>query len=285
MTRNLPGHATTRVRRRQDGRRGRLSSHALLPLLLCVPLLVGFDPFRSSNGNVEQGNAQLQAGKPKEALDLYNKAAKDLPDEPGVQYNRGVALHRLGQFEKAREAFAAATAASEPTLKQRSFYNLGNAWFELKKYKEAADAYRQALRLEPGHRASKWNLELALKRIRDEEKKKQEQEKNKNKDKDKNKDKKEENKDNKNKDKKEENKNNQQDNKDQEKKQKEQDKDKQQDKQKQQEEQSKQDRPRPQPQPREQDAVLDALERNDKTLQRERLRGLVGAQRPPVKDW
>ena len=255
-----------------------------LALLLLVPALWGFDPFRSSNTNVEEGNAKLGAGKYKEALEYYDKAAKELPDEAGVQYNRGVALHRLGKFDKAREALSKATAAQEQSIKGRGFYNLGNTLYELKKYKEAADAFKTSLRLRSGHTPSKWNLELALRRIQEEEKKKKEQDKNKkdNKDKDKKNDSKKQN------DKKDKQDNKGQDNKDKE----DPDKQDQKDKQKEQEQQDNKeqeradkDRQRPQPQPKEQDAVLDALERNDKNLQRQRLKGMMGGRRRNLKDW
>ncbi len=252
-----------------------------LALVSLAPLLFGFDPFQSSNTNVEEGNAKLGAGKYKEALEYYDQAAKELPEEAGVQYNRGVALHRLGKFDKAREALSRATAASDRALKGKGFYNLGNTLFELKKYKEAADAFKTSLRLRSDHVPSKWNLELALRRIQEEEKKKKDQDK-------KNKDQKDNKKD------KDKNKNKQQDKKDQKDKQgqdkdkdkqKQQDKQKEQDKQKKKQERSDKDKERPQPQPRERDAVLDALERNDKNLQRQRLRGMMGGRRRTQKDW
>lgn len=247
-------------------------------LLLAVPLLMGFDPFNTSNKNVDQGNAKLGAGKYKEALESYDKAAKELPDEAGVHYNRGVALHRLGQFDKAREALLKATLGRDPALKAKSFYNLGNAMFNLKKYKEAAAAYTRSLQLNAVHQSSKWNLELALRMQKEEEKKKK-----KNKDKDKNKkkkDKKEQgdkkNKDDPSKQKQGKNKKNKQDKKDQQKNKPE----------KQKKDQQQADKDKPKPQERKQmDSVLDALDRNDKNLQKRRARMQAGGFRKPVKDW
>ncbi len=259
-----------------------------IPLLLMVPLLWGFDPFQSNNTKVEEGNAKLGAGKYKEALKSYDAAAKELPDEAGVQYNRGVALHRLGKFDKAREALSKAVAGQDRSLKARSYYNLGNTLFELKKYKEATDSFKRSLGLRPGHLPSKWNLELSLRRIKEEEKKKKDQKK-KDKQKDNNKDKK-----NKDKQKKDQKQNkekqgkNDPDKKDQQDKQDKQDKqkEKQDKKKKKQQERSDKDKARPKPQPKERDSVLDALERNDKSLQRQRLRGMMGGRRRKTeKDW
>ena len=244
-------------------------------LLLLVPLLCGFDPFRSSNRNIEEGNAKLGAGKIKEALEHYEKAAKELPDEPGVHYNLGIAQYQLGQLDKAREALLRGTVATDPDLKAKSFYNLGNVLLEQKKYKEAVSAYVRSLLLKPAHRPSKWNLELALRRLQEEEKKKKEEEK---------KQKKDQKKDNK-KDKKDSK--DQKDGKQSQPKQQE-NKDKQQQgkKQKQEPRRAEKDKPKPKPDEQQMQDVLNALDRNDRTLQRQRARRMMGQGMPRViKDW
>jgi Ca-activated chloride channel homolog len=251
----------------------------LIPLLLLAPLLCGFDLFRSSNTNVEEGNAKLGAGKLKEALEYYEKAAKELPDEPGVHYNLGIALHQLGQFDRARQELLKGTAAADPVLKERSFYNLGNVLLEQKKYKEAVAAYTRALQLSPSHHAAKWNLELALRKQQEEEKKKKEEEKKKKKD---------QKKDNKKDGKQQKD---QKDDKGQSKKQPEPKKD--QGKQQQGKKQQKQDprradkqQPKPRPDQQQMNDVLNALDRSDRNLQRQRARAMMGQGVPrPVKDW
>jgi len=264
--------------------RHRIARIALL--LLLVPLLCAFDPFRGSNGNVEEGNAKLGAGKIKEALQYYERAAKELPDEPGVQYNLGVAHFQLGQFEQARQALEKATAASDRELKAKAYYNLGNTQLELKRHKEAVAAYTRSLQLNPGHGPSKWNLELALRRQQEEEKKKkkEEEEKKKQQKKDQQKDqKKDQQQDQQGKDQ-------QQGKNQQQKKEQDQKKDQQHGKKKQEQKQDprqgKKQQPKPKPDDQEREAVLDALDRNDKNLQRQRARQVMGRGLPrPVKDW
>jgi tetratricopeptide (TPR) repeat protein len=260
-------------------------------LLLLLPLLCGFEPFRSRNSEVQQGNEKLKSGKVKEALKLYDQAAKELPDDKGVHYNRGIALYRLGKFDEARQALSRATGSQDRSLKKRAFYNMGNALYQQKKYKDAVDAYRHALRVDPNHRPSKWNLELALRKIREEEKKKKQDEKKKkdNKQDQKNKDNKSNNQ--KQSDDKKQQDNKQQDDKKQQQKQqqkKKQKKDKQSNKQKQQQKQQQRKRAKQAP-PKQQQMrrALDALDKSDKNLQRRRLRLLYGGgrRRPPDKDW
>jgi tetratricopeptide (TPR) repeat protein len=275
-------------------RRIRPDSWTLAVLLALVPLLWGFDPFHSSNGAVEEGNAKLGARKFKEALEHYDKAGKELPDHPGVQYNRGIALSRLGQLDKAREALVKGTLARDRRLRAKSFYNLGNVLMEQKKYEEAAEAFKSSLRLNHRHLASKWNLELALRMI---EKKKKEEEKKKKEEEKKKKDKKD---DQDKQDK--QNQQNQQDKQDKQDKQKDQAQQKkdqkeseQQDKQDEQQDKKKgqqqkpqpssKDKPKPSPSKKRMNAVLDALDRNDKNLQRRRAKMQRRGFHRPVKDW
>lgn len=250
----------------------------LLIVLAAVPLLWGFDPFRSSNSDVEQGNAKLGANKAEEALEHYDRAAKELPDAPGVHYNRGVALARMGKRKEAREALNRAATAREHGLKSKAFYNLGNVLYQLKKYKEAAGAYKRSLRLRPNHRPSKWNLELALRRIKREQKKKRQQKDKKTGDKQRKK---------------------QQDRPDQDRQRGDKNPrprdrgDKQQprdqrprDQKKRQQPSDQRKRPRPTPSRKRRDAVLDALDRSDRSLQRRRARMKYrGGLRQPAKDW
>jgi tetratricopeptide (TPR) repeat protein len=260
---------------------------ALLTLVVAFSLWSGFDLFQTRSGAVEEGNRLLRAGKLKEALAAYQRAAKELPDEPGVQYNLGIALHRLGQLEKARDALSQATLASPRELRQKAFYNLGNAQFDLKKYKEAAAAYTRALQLDPGHTASRWNLELALRRIQEEKKKKEQEKKQKQDKKDQKQDKK---------DQKQEKKDQKQDPKqgadekrpaDKKKDTKDPAEEKNRAKKEQQRKQpEKRDGAKPGQKPPEMDNVLDALDRNDRNLQRRRARMVPGGGLTrPSKDW
>jgi len=244
-------------------------------LLLAAPLLCAFDPFRSTNSHVEEGNAKLGAGKLKEALEHYEKAAKELPDEPGVQYNLGIARFQLGQLDPARQALVKATTAGDRDLRAKAFYNLGNVQLEQKQYKAAVGSYVRSLQLQPGHRASKWNLELALRKQKEEEKKKKEQEK---KDQQKKKDQKKDGKQDQKQDKADQKK----DQREAQKKQPDRKKDQQK---QQQQQQARKDQGRPKPPP-EMDSVLDALDRNDRNLQKQRARLQTGGDLPrPSKDW
>jgi len=171
---------------------------------------------------------------------------------------RGAALYALQRFDEAGQEFLRATEAKDGALKTQAFYNLGNAFFKKEKFKEAVEAYKRALALDPRDERAKWNLEIA-------ERKQHEQ-------KDKDKDKKDKDKDKKDKDKKDD--------------QKKDDK-KDQDKEKDQAKNEATDPKKPPPPADEQEmgAVLDNLERSPKDLEKERARLRAIRRRPPARDW
>jgi tetratricopeptide (TPR) repeat protein len=242
----------------------------VLPLvvLALAPLLFGFDPLRSRNSEVEQGNTLMKGGNAEEALKHYDKAIAALPAEPGVHFDRGAALYALQRFDEAGEEFLRATTAKDGALKAQAFYNLGNAFFKKEKFKEAIEAYKRTLALDPRDEHAKWNLELALR-------KQQEQ-----KDKDKDKDKKDQDKDKKDDQKKDQDKDKKDDQK------KDQDKDKKDDQKKDEQKNDAAKQPPPQAaDEQEMNAVLDNLERSPKDLEKERARLRAIRRRPPARDW
>ena len=150
---------------------------------------------RKENSSVRDGNEQLNRGDAKAALESYTRAARELPDSAGVQLNRGLALLKQGDFAKSREALLAATQPSAPSdLRADAYADLALAFYReadgfatqnkhdeaQKLFRESVDAAKRSLRLRPGDPNTAWNLELAARRVREEqEKQKQEDEKKK----------------------------------------------------------------------------------------------------------
>jgi tetratricopeptide (TPR) repeat protein len=244
-----------------------------LVLLALSPLLVGFEPLRSRNSEVEQGNALMKGGNAEEALKHYDKAVAALPGEPGVHFDRGAALYALQRFDEAGEEFLRASEAKDGALKAQAFYNLGNAFFKKEKYKEAIEAYKRTLALDSRDEHAKWNLELALRK----------QQEQKDKDKDKDKDKKDQ--DKKDDQKKDQDKKDQDKKDDQKKDQDKKDQDKKDDQKKDQQKNDAAKQPPPPADEQQMNAVLDNLERSPKDLEKERARLRAIRRRPPAKDW
>ncbi len=274
----------------------------ILVALAFLPFWMGVDLLQKRNGAIEQGNIQLKAGKPEEALSNYDRALGVLPHDPGVHFNRGTALYALSRFDEAAQSFLRATLTKAPGLKAQAFYNLGNSHFRQNKWGEAIEAYKRTLALDPGDARAKWNLELALVKKRDEENKKKDDDKKKD-DKNKDKDKKDQ-KDKVQKDK--EKKGDKGEEKPEEKKDDPRPPEKKPDEGASKDEKKNEEKPgsAPKPQPaqkdegtkgedkaahaadlKEIDAILDSLEQSPKSLEKERARARAVRRRPPEKDY
>jgi Ca-activated chloride channel homolog len=118
---------------------------------------------------IRQGERSYQAGSYREAVASFQRAFERSGD-PALQYALGNALYRMRRYEEAARSFR--QASSVPRLRYASYYNLGNAYVRAAEeltnkeqlLAEAITAYQEALRLQPGDSAAKWNLELALRR-------------------------------------------------------------------------------------------------------------------------
>jgi Ca-activated chloride channel family protein len=135
-------------------------------VLITSAVLVGCS---SGLREARSGEQLYNGGSYQEAYDAFQRAFASSGD-PALQYDLGVALYRLKRYEDASKSFR--EAAAIPRLRQRSYYNLGNAYVRTAEEAPEKDeplrlaigAYEEALRLNPADSAAKWNLELALRR-------------------------------------------------------------------------------------------------------------------------
>ena len=158
--------------------------------LLAAPCAAhAWSPFMKENGKVKKGNKLLAKGQAAKALKKFSAALGDLSDRAGVHFNKGVAHYKLAkEKEEARgenlqEAVKSLLGAidlatnEESDLRGKAFYNLGNAYYLGERWEEAAESYRQALKILPGNQDAAFNLALALKKIEEQRKKEEEEKK------------------------------------------------------------------------------------------------------------
>ena len=103
------------------------------------------------------------------AVQSYRQAEVEASDVPEPYYNAGNALHRLEEFGDAQEHMQQALTTAEGELEESGFFNLGNNHFDQGRFEEAAEAYKETLRLDPDAQDAKYNLELALQQLEEAE--------------------------------------------------------------------------------------------------------------------
>lgn len=287
-------------------RQGSDRSPAALAALVTCAVLVGspgaaaaepWSLLRSENRDVRAGNEKLAAKDAAGALEAYDRAARTLPSEGGVHLNRGLALLAAKKPAEAREALKLAVQSkAAAAARADAHYDLGLSFYgdadeaagkedhqsAQQLFREAAESFKQSLRLRPGDRNAAWNYELALRRIREQQDKQQEKEQ-----KEKQEQKDEQQQDQQNQDQQQK----QDEQKQDEQKQDEQKQDEQEQKdQQQQDQQQQQDPQEPQPQqaqPRsDAERALDALQDGEENLEKMKAqRRAARERRAPEKDW
>lgn len=109
--------------------------------------------------------AAAERGEPSAVVPPAETALRLAPDDPLVQYDAGTALLAAGGIAdrgRAVEVLEGAARSAGPELAAAAHYNLGNARLAARDPAGAVEAFKQALRLEPGNADAKFNLELAL---------------------------------------------------------------------------------------------------------------------------
>nr|AOE14300.1 BatC [uncultured bacterium] len=150
---------------------------------------------RQARQLLRQGNELYKNEKFTDASVAYQKALGENSNYDKATYNLGNALYQTKNFKEAIPQYElTAKTATDPATKAAAFHNIGNAMMESKNYQGAVDAFKNGLRNNPNDDETRYNLAVAQK-LADQEKKENKDDKNKDKNKDKNDDKNDDKKD------------------------------------------------------------------------------------------
>jgi Ca-activated chloride channel homolog len=141
-------------------------------------------PGHSAHASTTSAQEAYQKGDYAAAARDYEAAAKNDPTKPVLQFNRGTAAYRAGQFPQAAQAFQESITrapASDPKRladQQDAYYNLGNTLYRngqkteksspqdtIKTWTDAVKAYDTALQLRADDADSKYNRDLVKRKI------------------------------------------------------------------------------------------------------------------------
>lgn len=145
--------------------------------VLCL-LSSGWDLLRAPDSDVERGNRAFSRADYEEARKAYGAALERRGADARILYDLGTAMYKLAEraeqdearaelFAKAEEALREAARSDDAQLAALAWYNLGNVWFRQGRYEDAASAYKDALRANPEHDDARYNMELALRHLRE----------------------------------------------------------------------------------------------------------------------
>jgi Ca-activated chloride channel homolog len=129
---------------------------------------------------IQAGNEFFRQLKYEEALGQYDEALKIAPGNNTAKYNQSIAYYRAGkQAEAIKKMEELAAYEGDVELKSKAYYNKGAILSRQSKLEESIEAYKNALRQNPGDSEARENLQKALQELKKKNPPKKKEDKNK----------------------------------------------------------------------------------------------------------
>jgi Ca-activated chloride channel family protein len=125
-------------------------------------LLVQF-AFADIGAAMRRGNSLMRKGEYQEALEKYQEALIQEPDDPEIHYNIARALYKMEKYDEAIGEFQMGLLSKNKKFQADVFYNIGNCQFRKGALDAAIESYRTTLLLNHKDMEAKQNLEFCLK--------------------------------------------------------------------------------------------------------------------------
>lgn len=131
---------------------------------------------QKENKHIRKGNELYQQKKFDEAEIEYRKALEKNKEAAKAQYNLSNALYRQKRYKEASAILdSLAAKTKDPKELSRLYHNLGNALLEDKAYDKSVEAYKKALKQDPTAEDTRYNLSYALKKLQRQQQEQQQQ--------------------------------------------------------------------------------------------------------------
>lgn len=114
-----------------------------------------------NRGFIKNGNRYFAQGQYHKAVEEYRQA----DDSPIAHYDLGNAFYRLRKYKDAIEEYHHVLISENSELQEKAFYNLGNAQLRSGDLQSAIKSYKNALRRDPNDQDAKYNLEYVIKTL------------------------------------------------------------------------------------------------------------------------
>ena len=133
-------------------------------ILLVVGCLGWKNPFTNKT---KEGNKLYTQEKYEEALKEYLDAQLDNPESEALHFNIGNVLFKQKKYKEAGDEYQKACQSRDVSTQAMAYYNLGNCKFRENDLPGAIEEYKKALNLNPQDQETKFNLELARRKLKE----------------------------------------------------------------------------------------------------------------------
>lgn len=134
-----------------------------ISLLIFLLLALHSSAEAGVGSSMRSGNKALNKGNIEQALEKYQEALVQEPDNEKIHYNIGRALYKLQKYPEAISEFQLGLLTKDKSFQAKTLYNIGNCHFKQNKLDEAISSYVSSLLLNPNDMKTKQNLEFCLK--------------------------------------------------------------------------------------------------------------------------
>jgi len=139
---------------------------------------------QKENKFLREGNRSFKQGDYQEAEKDYRKALEVNKESVKGQFNLGTAVYEEKNYKESAEIFSSLGEKSlARPVKSGAYHNLGNSLLEAQEYEKSIEAYKQALINNPKDLDSKYNLEYARMKLKEQQQQQQDQQNKQDKDK------------------------------------------------------------------------------------------------------
>ncbi len=122
---------------------------------------------REARSLLRGGNELYKKGEYTDAGVSYKKALEKNSTYRKASYNLGNALYQQKNYKEAIPQYELTAEVSEDKYtKAEAFHNLGNSMMEQKQYQQAVDAFKNSLRNNPNDDETRYNLAIAKKELK-----------------------------------------------------------------------------------------------------------------------
>jgi Ca-activated chloride channel family protein len=112
---------------------------------------------------IQKGNELYKQQQYQQAELVYAEVLTKDPNNPTAKFNQANAIYKQNKADEAiRVLNDLAFKSLDPSVKAKAYYNKGAILSNQKKLEESVDAYKDALRQDPGDKDARENLQKAL---------------------------------------------------------------------------------------------------------------------------
>ena len=125
---------------------------------------------REARHFLREGNELYQQEKYVDAGVSFQKALEKNSSYKKASYNLGNAFYQQKNYKEAVPQYeVTAKDSKDKNTKSEAFHNIGNSAMEQKQYQQAVDAYKDALRNNPNDDETRYNLAVAKKLLKEQQ--------------------------------------------------------------------------------------------------------------------